>query len=53
MAFQRHLAEQPQLGFWLQYRDHLHTRIHQTQDQIMANPRHTWRVSASGIGTFK
>lgn len=46
VVFQRRLAEHAQLGFWLQYRDHLHARIHQIQDQVMANPGHTWRVSA-------
>lgn len=44
VVFQRRLGEQPQLGFWLQYRDHLHTRIHQIQDQVLANPGHSWRV---------
>lgn len=45
VVFQRRLGEQPQLGFWLHYRDHLQTRIHHIQDQVLANPGHTWRVA--------
>lgn len=44
VVFQRRLGEQPQLGFWLQYRDHLQARVHQIQDQVLANPGHPWRV---------
>lgn len=44
VVFQRRLGEQPQLGFWLQYRDHLQARVHHIQDQVLANPGHTWRV---------
>ena len=44
VVFQRRLGEQPQLGFWLQYRDHLHARVHAIQDQVLANPGSNWRV---------
>lgn len=51
VVFQRRLGEQAQLGFWLQYRDHLQSRIHQIQDQIIANPGHNWRVTRLAEGT--
>lgn len=44
VVFQRRSGQEPQLSFWLQHRNHIHSRIHQIQDAVMAKPGHPWRI---------
>ena len=45
VVFQRRSGQEPQLGFWLQHRNHLHARIHRVQDAVMDQPGHPWRIA--------
>ena len=45
VVFQRRSGQEPQLSFWLQHRNHIHSRIHSVQDAVMARPGHPWRIA--------
>ncbi len=45
VVFQRRSGQEPQLSFWLQHRNHIHSRVHQIQDSVMAQPGYAWRMA--------
>lgn len=45
VVFLRRSGQEPQLSFWLQHRNHIHSRVHQVQDSVMAQPGHAWRIA--------
>ena len=45
VLYHRRSGDEPQLSAWMRYRNHVHDRVHQVQDYIMAEPAHDWRLS--------
>lgn len=46
VLYLRRSGQEPQLGAWLEGRNHVDERIHLVQDTLCAAPSHTWRVEA-------
>ncbi len=44
VLYLRRSGQEPQLGAWLEGRNHVDERIHRVQDAICAAPSHTWRA---------
>ncbi|OZG70109.1 AraC family transcriptional regulator [Hahella sp. CCB-MM4] len=45
VLYQRRSGHEQQLSFWLNHRNHIHSRVHKVQDMIMSAPGHTWTLS--------
>lgn len=45
VLYQRRSGSEPQLSFWLRYRNHVQSRIHTAQDLVMDAPGQRWRVA--------
>ncbi len=45
VLYQRRSGHEQQLSFWLNHRNHIQTRIHAVQDQIMAQPGQRWTMA--------
>ena len=45
VLYQRRSGQEAQLGFWLQHRNHMQSRVHRLQDKIMQAPGHAWTVT--------
>ncbi|MEZ5536562.1 MAG: helix-turn-helix domain-containing protein [Thiolinea sp.] len=45
VVYQRRSGQEAQLSFWLQHRNHVQSRIHRVQDQVMNAPGHPWTVA--------
>lgn len=46
VLYLRRSGQEPQLGAWLEGRNHVDERIHRVQDAICASPAHTWRAES-------
>ncbi|WP_447928761.1 GlxA family transcriptional regulator [Vreelandella sp. EE27] len=46
VLYLRRSGQEPQLGAWLEGRNHVDERIHRVQDAICAAPAHPWRSEA-------
>ncbi len=45
VLYQRRSGHEAQLSFWLDHRNHLHSRVHRVQDWIMEAPGHGWSLA--------
>jgi len=45
VLYQRRSGHEVQLSFWLQYRNHMQSRVHCLQDLVMESPGHPWTVT--------
>ena len=45
VLYQRRSGHEAQLGFWLQHRNHMQSRVHRLQDLVMESPGHPWTVT--------
>lgn len=45
VVYQRRSGHEAQLSFWLQHRNHVQSRVHQVQNQVMNQPGHPWTVT--------
>ncbi|MDF1654984.1 MAG: helix-turn-helix domain-containing protein [Coxiellaceae bacterium] len=45
IAYMRRNSDDPQISFWLRYRNHIDVRIHNVQSLIAANPSERWTLA--------
>ncbi|WP_447556064.1 GlxA family transcriptional regulator [Vreelandella sp. EE22] len=51
VLYLRRSGQEPQLGAWLEGRNHVDERIHRVQDAICAAPAHGWRIESLAART--
>ncbi|WP_020405191.1 GlxA family transcriptional regulator [Hahella ganghwensis] len=49
VLYQRRSGHEQQVSFWLNHRNHIHSRIHDVQDMIMSAPGHSWTLSELSV----